>query len=80
MADDIKLTLNPFGSEDQQITEAAEDATQAATQALAEAEAAAEKKVQQDTLDMQNFSESEQQMIDDFSKQIDVKDANLVFS
>jgi uncharacterized protein YaaN involved in tellurite resistance len=29
---------------------------------------------------MQNFSESEQQMIDDFSKQIDVKDANLVFS
>ncbi|MBR2699649.1 MAG: toxic anion resistance protein [Clostridia bacterium] len=80
MADDIKLTLNPFGSEDQQITEAAEDAAQAATQALAEAEAEAEKKVQQDTLDMQNFSEAEQQMIDDFSKQIDVKDANLVFS
>lgn len=80
MADDIKLTLNPFGSEDQQITEAVEDAAQAATQALAEAEAEAEKKVQQDTLDMQNFSEAEQQMIDDFSKQIDVKDANLVFS
>ena len=80
MADDIKLTLNPFGSEDQEITESVEDATQAATQALAEAEAEAEKKVQQDTLDMQNFSESEQQMIDDFSKQIDVKDANLVFS
>lgn len=80
MADDIKLTLNPFGSEDQQITEAVEDAAQAATQALAEAEAEAEKKVQQDTLDMQNFSEAEQQMIDDFSKQIDVKDSNLVFS
>ena len=80
MADDIKLTLNPFGSEDQQITEAVEDAAQAATQALAEAEAEAEKKVQQDTLDMQNFSEAEQQMIDDCSKQIDVKDANLVFS
>ena len=80
MADDIKLTLNPFGSEDQQITEAAEDATQAATQALAEAEAQAEQKVQQDALDMQKFSEAEQQMIDDFSKQIDVKDSNLVFS
>ena len=80
MADEIKLTLNPFGSEDQQIAEAAEDAAQAATQALAEAEAAAEKKVQADTLEMQNFSEAEQQMIDDFSKQIDVKDANLVFS
>ena len=80
MADDIKLTLNPFGSEDQQITEAVEDAAQAATQAFAEAEAEAEKKVQQDTLDMQNFSEAEQQMIDDFSKQIDVKDSNLVFS
>ena len=80
MADDIKLTLNPFGSEDQQITEAVEDAAQVATQALAEAEEAAEKKVQADTLQMQNFSEDEQKMIDDFSKQIDVKDANLVFS
>ena len=80
MADDIKLTLNPFGSEDQQITEAVEDAAQAATQALAEAEAQAEKKVHEDTLQMQNFSDAEQQMIDDFSKQIDVKDANLVFS
>ena len=80
MADDIKLTLDPFGSEDAQVQEAAEDAAQAATQALAEAEAQAEKKVQEDTLQLQNFSESEQQMIDDFSKQIDVKDANLVFS
>lgn len=80
MADEIKLTLNPFGSEDQQIADAAEDAAQAATQALAEAEAAAEKKVQADTLEMQNFSADEQKMIEDFSKQIDVKDSNLVFS
>ena len=80
MADDIKLTLDPFGSEDAQVQEAAEDAAQAATQALAEAEAQAEKKVQEDTLQLQNFSDAEQQMIDDFSKQIDVKDANLVFS
>ena len=80
MADEIKLTLNPFGSEDAQVEAAVEDAAQAATQALAEAEAKAEKKVQQDTLDMQNFSQAEQQMIDDFSKQIDVKDSNLVFS
>ena len=80
MADEIKLTLDPFGSDDAQVEAAVEDAAQAATQALAEAEAQAEKKVQQDTLDMQNFSEQEQQMIDDFSKQIDVKDSNLVFS
>jgi len=80
MADEIKLTLNPFGSEDAQIQEAADGAAQAATQALAEAEAKAEKKVQADTLEMQKFSEAEQKMIDDFSKQIDVKDSNLVFS
>ncbi|MBQ3477030.1 MAG: toxic anion resistance protein, partial [Clostridia bacterium] len=29
---------------------------------------------------MQNFTEEEQQMIDDFSKKIDVRDSNLVFS
>ena len=80
MADDIKLTLDPFGSEDQQIADAVEDAAQAATQALAEAEAEAEKKVQEDTLQIQNFTEAEQNMIDDFSKQIDVTDSNLVFS
>ena len=80
MADEIKLTLNPFGSEDAQVKEAADGAVQAATQALAQAEAEAEKKVQADTLQMQNFSEAEQKMIDDFSKQIDVKDSNLVFS
>ncbi len=80
MADEIKLTLSPFGSADGEVQAAAEEATQAATQALAEAEALAEKKVAADTLQMQNFSESEQKMIDDFSKQIDVKDSNLVFS
>ena len=80
MADEIKLTLNPFGSEEAKVEEAVQDAAQAATQALAEAEAKAEEKVHKDTLEMQNFSESEQQMIDDFSKQIDVRDSNLVFS
>ncbi|MBR7187516.1 MAG: toxic anion resistance protein [Clostridia bacterium] len=80
MADEIKLTLNPFGGMDEKVEAAVEDAAQAATQALAEAEAEAEKKVQEDTLNIQNFSESEQQMIDDFSKQIDVRDSNLVFS
>ena len=80
MADEIKLTLSPFGSADGEVQAAAEEATQAATQALAEAEAQASKKVAADTLQMQNFSESEQKMIDDFSRQIDVKDSNLVFS
>ena len=80
MADEIKLTLNPFGSEEAKVEEAVQDAAQAATQALAEAEAKAEEKVHKDTLEMQNFSESEQQMIVDFSKQIDVRDSNLVFS
>ncbi|MBQ6373209.1 MAG: toxic anion resistance protein [Clostridia bacterium] len=80
MADEIKLTLNPFGNEEAKVEEAVQDAAQAATQALAEAEAQAEKKVQKDTLAMQNFSQDEQKMIDDFSKQIDVRDSNLVFS
>ena len=80
MADEIKLTLNPFGSEEAKVEEVVQDAAAAATQALEEAEALAEKKVQQDTLDMQNFSEAEQQMIDDFSQQIEVKDSNLVFA
>ncbi|MGX8706488.1 MAG: toxic anion resistance protein, partial [bacterium] len=80
MADEIKLTLSPFGSTDGGIQAAAEDATQAATQALAEAEAMATKKVHEDALQMQNFSPAEQKMIDDFSKQIDVRDSNLVFS
>ena len=39
-----------------------------------------EKKVQADALSMQNFSDEEQKMIDDFSKQIDILDTNLVFS
>ena len=80
MADEIKLTLSPFGSEDGEVQAAAEEATQAATQALAEAEAQASKKVHEDALQMQNFSPAEQKMIDDFSRQIDVRDSNLVFS
>ena len=43
MADEIKLTLNPFGSEDAEVQAAAEDAAQAATQALAEVEAVADR-------------------------------------
>ena len=46
MADEIKLTLNPFGSEEAKVEAAVEDATQAAAQALAEVEAAAEKKAE----------------------------------
>ena len=80
MADEIKLTLNPFEDENKPELDSAVQAAVQATEALAAAEQEAEQKVQQDTLDMQNFSEAEQQMIDDFSKQIDVKDANLVFS
>ena len=55
-------------------------AAQQATEALEKAEVEVKQEVQQATLDMQSFTEEEQQMIDDFSKQIDVKDANLVFS
>ena len=80
MADEIKLTLNPFGAEEAQVESAAQAAQQAATEALAQAETLAEEKAQQDALDMQKFSPEEQQMIDDFSKQIDVRDSNLVFS
>ena len=79
MADGIKLTLNPFGEEEATL-EGAVQAAQQATEALAQAEAQAEEKAQQDALDMQKFTPEEQQMIDDFSRQIDVRDSNLVFS
>ena len=36
--------------------------------------------MQADTVNVQQFSEEEQQMIDAFSKQIDITDSNLVFS
>ena len=75
MADEIKLTLNPFGAENAQAAAAAQEAPREETQ-----EEAVEKKVQADALSMQNFSDEEKKMIDDFSKQINILDTNLVFS
>lgn len=75
MADEIKLTLNPFGEENAQAAAAAQEAPREETQ-----EEAVEKKVQADALSMQNFSDEEKKMIDDFSKQINILDTNLVFS
>lgn len=71
MSDEIKLTLTPF--EDDQNAQAA-----AAT--ASQEEAVVEKAVQSDAQKMQNFSEEEQQMINAFSEQIDIRDTNLVFS
>ena len=75
MADGIKLTLTPFGDEN-----AAAEAVEQGTAAVEEADAAVAQKVQQDALNMQKFSEEEQKMIEDFSKQINLRDSNLVFS
>ena len=76
MSDGIKLTLTPF--EDEKPTE---QPVAAAAAAEAEAEVqAVEKAVQADAQTMQNFTEEEQKMIDDFSKQINIRDTNLVFS
>lgn len=72
--DEIKLTLNP--------TVAAPDAATAvaaAEDAISEAQTIVQQ-VQADTANVQQFSEEERQMIDAFSKQIDITDANLVFS
>ena len=72
--DEIKLTLNP--------TVAAPDAATAvaaAEDAISEAQTIVQQ-VQADTASVQQFSEEERQMIDAFSKQIDITDANLVFS
>ncbi len=80
MSDEIKLTLEPFEDEHKQELDSAVEAAVQATEALEQAEANVQKEVQQATLDMQSFSEEEQQMIDDFSKRIDVCDSNLVFS
>ena len=73
MTDGIKLTLNPFGEEQQ-------GATAAAVAEEETPEAVAEKEVQADAQTMQNFSEEEQKMIDSFSEQINILDTNLVFS
>jgi len=80
MSDEIKLTLEPFEDENKKELDSAVQAAVQATEALEKAEVEAKKEVQQATLDMQSFTEEEQQMIDDFSKKIDVRDSNLVFS
>ena len=74
MSDGIKLTLTPF--EDDKDAQAAQ-ATAVAQEAE---EAAVEEKVQEDAQNVQNFTEEEQKMIDEFSKQIDILDTKLVFS
>ena len=80
MADDIKLTLEPFEDENKHEQDSAVQAAVQATEALEQAEANVEKEVQQATLQMQSFSDEEQQMIDEFAEKIDVRDSNLVFS
>ena len=72
--DEIKLTLNPTVAAPEAAT-----AVAAAEEAISEAETIVQQ-VQADTVNVQQFSEEEQQMIDAFSKQIDITDANLVFS
>ena len=70
MADEIKLTLG--GPQ-------APNATEAVAEAAAEEQAVAQQ-VQADAAAKQVFSPEEQKMIDDFSKQIDIRDSNLVFA
>ena len=72
--DEIKLTLNPTVAAPEAAT-----AVAAAEDAISEAETIVQQ-VQADTVNVQQFSEEEQQMIDAFSKQIDITDSNLVFS
>ena len=73
MPDGIKLTLTPF--EDEKKEQAAATAAVQTPE-----EVAVEQAVQADAQTMQTFSEEEQQMIDAFSEQIDIRDTNLVFS
>ena len=80
MADGIKLTLNPFEEQNEQPAQAEAQTAVQVAEVLEQAEQQAAVQVQQDALDMQNFTEEERQMIDDFSKKIDVTDSNLVFS
>ena len=75
MSDEIKLTLNPFEEEKPEQTEAAA----AAAQAVEEVKQV-ESIVQADVQAVQAFSPEEQKIIDDFSKQINILDSNLVFS
>ena len=73
MSDEIKLTLNPVMNTAAAVEEAPE------AQAEAEAEAVA-RQVQEDAQKTQQFTPEEQKMIDEFAKQIDVTDSNVVFS
>ena len=70
MADEIKLTLG---------VPQAPNATETVAEATAEEQAVAQQ-VQADAAAKQVFSPEEQKMIDDFSKQIDIRDSNLVFA
>ena len=74
MSDEIKLTLNPVAEPAAQsaVATAAEEAVQEAEAIAAQVEA--------DAANKQQFTEDEQKMISEFSKQIDVTDSNLVFS
>ena len=74
MSDEIKLTLNPVAEPAAQAAVAT-----AAEEAIQEAEAIAAQ-VEADAANKQQFTEDEQKMISEFSKQIDVTDSNLVFS
>lgn len=73
MSGEIKLTLNPV------VAPAEEAVAAAAEEAVQEAEAIAAQ-VEADAAQKQQFTEEEQNMINEFSKQIDVTDSNLVFS
>ena len=70
MADEIKLTLG---------VPQAPNATETVAEVTAEEQAVAQQ-VQADAAAKQVFSPEEQKMIDDFSKQIDIRDSNLVFA
>jgi len=76
MSDGIKLTLFPDVPE---VDAPVAAAVAEADKAISEAEAI-EQKVKGDALNMQQFSEEEQKMIGDFSKQIDITNPNLVFN
>ena len=80
MSDGIKLTLEPFEDQNRQALDGAVQAAALATQALDQAETKAVAEVEQAAQDLQSFSEEERQMIEEFSKKIDVTDSNLVFS
>jgi len=78
MADGIKLTLTPFDdaeSKNAAATAVAEEAAKAETE-IEEVE----KAVQQDALNMQSFSDEEQDMIASFADQIDITNSGMVFS